>query len=67
MIVPVAQVAEEAHKHVGQALLGVTGGSFVFGLSMAQINEYLQGGAFLVSMIAGLCAAYYYVKKANGK
>jgi hypothetical protein len=61
MIVPVAQAAaEEAHKHVGQALLGTTGGSFVFGMTIAHVNEYLQAGAFAVSMIAGACAAVYY-------
>lgn len=54
-------VAHEAHDRVGQALLGAAGGSFIVGMSIEQINEYLQAGAFIVSMIAGLCAAVYYV------
>lgn len=68
MLVQTVQAAtQEAHSHVGQALLGTTGGSLVFGLTIAQINQYLQAGAFVVSMIAGLCAAYYYIRKANSK
>lgn len=35
--------------------------------TIAQVNDYLQAGAFVVGIISGLCAAYYYVKKANTK
>jgi hypothetical protein len=54
-------IAQEAHDRVGQALLGTAGGSFVLGMSIETVNKYLQAGAFIVSMIAGLCAAVYYV------
>lgn len=29
------------------------------------INKFLQAGAFSVSMICGVCAAIYYIKKSN--
>lgn len=35
------------------------------GFTVAQLNEYLQAGAFIVAMISGLCAAYYYWKKSR--
>jgi len=61
------QAASEAHSHVGQALLGTSGGAFVLGISIQTVNEYLQAGAFIVSMIAGLCAAFYYIRKGLSK
>lgn len=64
MIVQTVQVAaQEAHNHVGQALLGTTGGAFVFGLTIGQINEYLQAAAFLVTMLTGAAAFLYYRAK----
>jgi hypothetical protein len=64
MIHPVAQVAvEHGHKHVGETFLAIGAGSGLAGMTIGQINEWLQAGAFIVSMIAGLCAAFYYVKK----
>lgn len=35
--------------------------------TIAQVNEYLQAGAFVVGIVSGLCAAYYYIRKANSK
>lgn len=54
-------IAHEGASRIGQALLGTAGGSFVVGMSIETVNKYLQAGAFVVSMIAGLCAAAYYV------
>jgi hypothetical protein len=34
---------------------------------IAQLNDYLQAGAFIVAIISGLCAARYYWKKAHNK
>lgn len=63
MIKDIAHVATEAQSHVGQALLGTAGGSFVFGVAIEEINKYLQAGAFVVSMFAGICAGVYYIVK----
>jgi hypothetical protein len=54
-------------EHLGQAALSTCGLSFLAGCTITQVNEYLQAGAFIVSMVAGLCAAVYYVKKATEK
>lgn len=37
------------------------------GVTIVDINNYLQAGAFIVAMISGACAAYYYIKKARKK
>lgn len=49
----------------GEALLGGTAGIMVAGMTIGQLNEYLQAGAFIVAMISGLCAAFYYLRKAT--
>lgn len=46
---------------------GVSVTGWVAGWTIGEINQWLQAGAFLVSMIAGLCAAYYYLRKAHQK
>lgn len=35
------------------------------GLSILDVNPFLQAGAFIVAMISGICAARYYWKKAG--
>lgn len=37
------------------------------GITIVDVNNWLQAGAFIVSMIAGICAAIYYAKKAKEK
>lgn len=56
----VKAAAEEAHNHVGPALLKVMGGSYVFGIAIEEVSKYLQAGAFAVTMLSGLCASVYY-------
>jgi len=52
------QMAERAAA-VATALSGVT----YVGATIADVNQYLQAGAFIVAMISGLCAALYYIRK----
>jgi len=33
--------------------------------NIVQVNQYLQAGAYIVAILSGLCAAYYYWRKAN--
>jgi hypothetical protein len=56
----------EEHPHMAEraaavatALSGVT----YVGATIAEVNQYLQAGAFVVAMISGLCAAVYYITK----
>lgn len=35
------------------------------GMTIGNINQYLQAGAFIVSMIAGLAATRYYLRKSK--
>jgi hypothetical protein len=63
MIRDIAHAATEAHSHVGQVLLGTAGGGLVFGIAIEEVNKYLQAGAFVVSMFAGICAGVYYLVK----
>lgn len=58
-----APLVEQATNHTGQVLLGTAGGTFLFGLTIGQLNQYLQAGAFVLTMISAACAAMYYVKK----
>lgn len=51
--------------NAAHAGLGVAVGSWSAGISILQINQYLQAGAFIVSMIAGVCAAIYYIRKSK--
>ncbi len=57
---------EQVQQHVAEAYALTCGGGIVFGLAIQDVNLYLQAGAFLVAMISGCCAAYYYLKKARG-
>lgn len=46
-----------------EVLSAGTVSAVVAGMTIGQLNEYLQAGAFIVAMISGLCAAIYYIKK----
>lgn len=54
----------QAANHIAESYALVCGGSLIFGLGIDQINAYLQAGAFIVAMVSGTCAAYYYLKRA---
>lgn len=59
MIDPAKTIAETA---------GVSsGGLFLFGVSMAQVNEYLTAASLIVGMIGVGIASYYYLKAAKRK
>lgn len=34
---------------------------------IAAVNEWLQAGAFIVAIVSGLCAAYYYIQKSRDR
>lgn len=55
------QLADRAAD--GAAVL--SGGAFLFGLTIGELNQYLQAAAYCVAIISGLCAAYYYIRKAH--
>lgn len=40
--------------------------ALIAGLSIGTINQWLQAGAFLVSIVAGIAATRYYIKKSRG-
>ena len=62
MIGPVAQaVADHAQRNWGDYALATMAGSGLAGMTIGQINEYLQAGAFIVAMLAGLSAAVYHI------
>jgi hypothetical protein len=51
---------------IAERIAGGAAGTSVLtavGFSIATVNEYLQAGAFIVSMIAGLAATFYYIRK----
>ncbi len=56
-----------SREHIANTLAGVSGTSFLGGITLAQINEVLQAGAFAVAIISGLAATYYYIRKAHAK
>jgi thiamine monophosphate synthase len=47
------------------ALASVSGVTTILGFTLAEINELLQAGAFIVAIISGMAATFYYIKKAN--
>lgn len=44
---------------------GVSAAAAATGLTIGQINQYLQAAAFVVAIISGLCAAWYYIRKSR--
>lgn len=55
----------DVHEKLADAAAGVSGAGAVLGMTVGQLNEWLQAGAFIVSIVAGICAARYYWLKAN--
>ena len=53
------------NDRIANALASTSFASFLGGLTLAQINEWLQAGAFIVAIISGICAARYYWKKSK--
>jgi hypothetical protein len=53
--------------HAANAAAGVAGGATIFGMAIGEFNQYLQAAAFIVAIVSGLCASYYYVRKAHRK
>lgn len=60
-------VSDVTHEHTAGASASISIVSFFTGLTLAQVNEWLQAGAFIVAIISGLAATYYYIKKAHAK
>jgi K+/H+ antiporter YhaU regulatory subunit KhtT len=56
------------HDHAAAAgSLTVSISSLFAGITVGQVNEWLQAGAFIVAIISGLAATYYYIKKSRIK
>jgi thiamine monophosphate synthase len=53
------------NEKVANAFAGLSGASTIGGFTLAQINEVLQAGAFIVAIISGLAATFYYLKKSK--
>lgn len=60
-------IAAQAADRVADSATAVSGGAILFGMTIAQINQYLQAGAFIVAIVSGSCAAWYYIRKARAK
>lgn len=52
-------------ERAANTFAGISGISTLGGFTLAQINEVLQAAAFVVAIISGLAATYYYIRKAN--
>lgn len=50
-------------ERIANASSAVFGISAVSGVTWAQVNEVLQAATFVVAIISGLAATYYYIKK----
>lgn len=55
---------QEAQR-VAETYAIACGTSILAGIAIDDVNKYLQAGAFVVAMVSGACAAYYYIKKAR--
>jgi hypothetical protein len=45
--------------------LAVTPAVVAVSFNIVQVNQYLQAAAYIVAILSSLCAAYYYLRKAN--
>lgn len=57
----------DSAKTVADAAGAVSGGVLLFGLTIAEINAYLQAASLIVGMIGVCIASYYYLKAAKRK
>jgi hypothetical protein len=58
------------HGHIADRAADValaTSAVVTVGVTIADISAYLQAGGYAVSIISGLCAAVYYIKKIREK
>jgi len=60
-------ISAQVSERIADTGVGLAVGSWTFGVSIGQINEYLQAISFIVGMIAAGCAARYYYVKAREK
>lgn len=54
-------------KSIADAAGSISGGVLFFGLTIAEINAYLQAASLIVGMIGVGIASYYYLKAAKRK
>lgn len=54
-------------NRVADAGVALSAGCVATGLTIGQVNQYLQAAAFVVAIISGSCAAYYYLTRAKRK
>lgn len=59
----VAHIMTIANSHAGSATAAISAGALIFGLTIGQLNQYLQTVAYVVSIISGSCAIFYYLSR----
>ncbi len=60
-------IAQHVQDRIADTAAATASGSLIFGLTIGQINQYLQTIAFVVSIVTGLFAIRYYIRRAGGK
>lgn len=60
-------IGAQVGDRVADTAAATSGGAILFGMTIAQINQYLQAGAFIVAIVSGSCAAWYYIRKGRSK
>jgi len=58
-------IQQHVQDRVADTAAATASGSLVFGMTIGQINQYLQAGAFLVSIITGIFAIRYYIRRSR--
>lgn len=53
------------NNHIHEIAAGTCFSSIFAGISIGQVNLYLQAGVYLVGIISGCFATYFYWKKAR--
>jgi hypothetical protein len=56
-------MAAEAHKHIADAALAISAGAIFTGMTIGQVDQYLQAFAYLTGSIAAIISALYYYKR----
>lgn len=54
---------DQIADRVANAATATCVGGTIFGVAIGTVNQYLQAGAFIVAMISGIAATFYYVRK----
>lgn len=60
-----APVQHQIPERAADIAAATSGATALFGLTIGELNQYLQAGAFIVAIISGLCAAFYYIRKSR--